>query len=347
MPKPRPKKTKAHRESPPKERKPKALAPHDEFFKETFGMEPIARQYLQAYIPLELRAHLDLGHLRPDQNSYVTGHLSRSMSDVVWSGSFANGGPEFKISFLFEHKSSPAEHPHLQLLEYWLGIQKAALKATEEPPFVLPIIVYHGEEQWHVRGLHEYYPGLPAAFHRFVPHFDYLLTDLGRCPEAELLAKGDGGLYNIFMALLHARDKAYVRENFHVFIRGLPPALFKNLFHAILVYTFKSTNYTQEEINQILSDADTKNQDSNIMTTYEATFGLARREGREEGINLGIEKGRQEGINLGINLGIEKGIEKGIRVLLRTTSMSLPEIAAELECGLDLVIKVNNELKAR
>ncbi len=55
--------------------------------------------------------------------SYVDGDLKASFSDVVQQYSLKNSEHPVKITFLFEHKSSPPTHPiEIQILQYFLGI---------------------------------------------------------------------------------------------------------------------------------------------------------------------------------------------------------------------------------
>jgi predicted transposase/invertase (TIGR01784 family) len=253
--------------------------------------------------------------------------LRESFSDVVWSCPLRGTDSSVKVSFLFEHKSSPESYPHLQLLEYMLGMYNAALKDGEPLPFVLPIVVYHGEKDWHYRPFSDYYPVLPESFRPYLPHFEYQLTDLSNYSIEELRSKGEGGLYNVFLALKRAREFAFIRDKLYLLLIGIPDDLSENLYQAIIVYALKNIDRPKEELDQIIINAFSKLQDPKIMNSYDILMNHCRQEGRQE--------------------GLEKGIEKGIRVLLRTTDMPLKEIANELECDLDLVIKVSNELNAR
>ncbi|MDQ1272688.1 MAG: hypothetical protein QG591_1318, partial [Planctomycetota bacterium] len=90
---------------------------------------------------------------------------------------------------MFEHKSYSVPYPHLQLLKYLLKIWETNIKQTEKLIPVIPVILYHGKELWKTRQFSDYFKGTDEIFCRFVPEFEYLLTDLSKFSNEEIKQK--------------------------------------------------------------------------------------------------------------------------------------------------------------
>jgi predicted transposase/invertase (TIGR01784 family) len=150
--------------------------PHDKFFKETFSIRENVIDFFQGTIPGEILNKLDLSTLTLSNNSYIDEELKEHFSDIVYTCLSKN--KELTIALLFEHKSYPETCPYLQLLKYLLKIWETNIKQTERLQPVIPVILYHGKEVWKVRRFSEYFEGIDETFCRFIPEFEYLLTDL-------------------------------------------------------------------------------------------------------------------------------------------------------------------------
>jgi len=161
--------------------------PHDRFFKETFSLRENVIDFLQGTIPGDILKKLDLSTLTLDNNSYIDKELKEHFSDIVYTCLCKD--KEVKITLLFEHKSSTVKYPHLQLLKYLLKIWETNIKQSERLMPVIPVILYHGKEKWEVRKFSEYFGGMDEAFRRYIPAFEYLLTDLSGYSNEELKDK--------------------------------------------------------------------------------------------------------------------------------------------------------------
>jgi predicted transposase/invertase (TIGR01784 family) len=57
--------------------------PHDNVVKNILGREGIAKDFVRYYLPQEISKDLDLETLEVSSQSYVSGHLKESLSDLV------------------------------------------------------------------------------------------------------------------------------------------------------------------------------------------------------------------------------------------------------------------------
>ena len=158
---------------------------HDMFARETLSYKDNAACFFRGILPEDVGKSLDFESLREEKTSYTDKDLSAYFSDVVYECGYK--GSLLKLALLFEHKSFVPDFPHSQLLLYILNIWKRALKQNKPIPIVLPIILYHGQRKWKSRPLHAYLSGDTDLFARFIPGFEYLLVDLSKIPDKQIM----------------------------------------------------------------------------------------------------------------------------------------------------------------
>ena len=246
--------------------------------------------------------NIDLQSLTLDSTSYVTPDLEEFFADLIWVANYKDS--KIKIAFLFEHKSYVVAHPHIQLLRYILEHLENQIKNKENLTIVIPIIIYHGSDEWKIRSFYDYFGEIDDVLKQYIPDFNYQLTNLGNYTDNELISMDMGKLLNVFLAMLHIRDLQYIRNNFEtIFIAAekyLPES--GNFLRLIFVYLYKNIELSGSEMRNI-ADAIQSPIKKFAMSTYDSILDI--------GIEKGIEKGIEQGIEKGIEKGIEQGIEKG------------------------------------
>ena len=163
----------------------KVQNPHDKFFKELFSVRENALDFINGAFPVEIKDRIIPESLKLDTSSYTDEMLDEYFSDIVYSCSLKEG-EEIKISLLFEHKSYPVKYVHFQLLRYMLNIWKSNIKQNIGPQLVVPMIIYHGKSGWKKRKMSDYFNSKDNCLLRFVPDFDYLLTDLSSYTDSQI-----------------------------------------------------------------------------------------------------------------------------------------------------------------
>ena len=175
---------------------------HDEFFKASFGQLEIARDYLEQLLPQEVQQSLDLSQLKRVNGSWVTPELEEYFSDVVYRCPIKEGKQQVWASFLLEHKSTPETFPHLQLLRYLVETWQEQRKQKQALTPIIPIVVYHGVRKWHKRDLSSYFgKSLPQSLLPYLPHFDYILTNVRALSDEQILELKKGLLINTLLML--------------------------------------------------------------------------------------------------------------------------------------------------
>jgi len=74
---------------------------HDACFKSFFSQEEFVRDFIQYYIPEEIKSHIDLSAIDIDMEGYVSEEFKEFYSDVVASLSFLDSDLDLEMYFLF------------------------------------------------------------------------------------------------------------------------------------------------------------------------------------------------------------------------------------------------------
>jgi len=281
---------------------------HNNFFVEVFSNRENALDFLLGTLPPRLKNELNLNTIKLDSGSYVDEELKTHFSDILYTCKTISRKDVY-VSLLFEHKSYKPRYPRLQLLRYMLNIWYSQVKQRKPLQPVIPIVLYHGRGKWRKKRFAEYFPGMPAVFKRFIPRFDYLLTDLSDFSDEDIKSSTYSRsaliisllimkyIFKPKMLLSYLKkflelDTLYYREE-----EGL------KFIESVFRYIFLATEIEQERIvEKAAAISDTV--EEKAMTTGEKLIN--------KGLKQGIEQGREEGIEQGIEQGREEGIEQGI-----------------------------------
>ncbi len=266
--------------------------PHDEFFKYLFSILNAAQEFLHAFLPEDVLGCLDLDTLSPDDTEYITPELAAVFSDKVFRCQLKGGQAPGKqnlyaaIVILLEHKSFAPPFPHFQLNEYRQRIWTTQVQNGEKPVMVLPIVLYHGKEKWKEKNLDDYFGQLPMPLKPYLGGFDYVLIDLSRHTDLELLKLRIGFLAYGLLTMKHSSDKQYLAEQFKViFERGeefLKTEEGRNFTEHLFVYYAKISELGGENLKQKVTQNLSRNMQTATLSTYDQIMLEGKLEGKLE-----------------------------------------------------------------
>jgi predicted transposase/invertase (TIGR01784 family) len=175
--------------------KDRKLTAHDYFFKQLFADSKHVRAFIEGEFPQKFVRQLDLTTLQADESHVVNSEMKEYAADVLYICRYA-GKTNLRLAFLLEHKSYVPEYPHLQLLRYMLNLWEKDVQEKRPLRPVMPVIVYHGTGQWHLRSFADYFgQGVIDEFlTKFLPSFDYWLTNLQERPKEKIQQQFDAEL---------------------------------------------------------------------------------------------------------------------------------------------------------
>ena len=302
--------------------------PHDRYIRKVMSNIDVARDYLVSFLPPGIVKHLDFTRLDISKDSFITPALKDYFSDLIFECPYVNPetGEEslVTISLLFEHKFIPPSRPHLQLLRYMLEGYNFYLEKERKLNkgkkhklrVIIPLIFYHGKDEWQVRPFHEYFAGMDENLKRFIPGFEYIFTNIADKDDYEILTMKVGYLKNALLTLKHSGEDDFIEENIALLYYALEQFLeegdeyLKNFLVIQFVYLSETTKFNNEEIKQLFKKLPTPLKDL-TMTTYENIL--------EEGKKIGEKKLEAKLVKAILNLD-EEGMN--IDFIVRTLEVS-------------------------
>ena len=128
--------------------KPTKRLKSDALFKSMMTETLVAKEFLEEYLPLEIKQMLDLTQIKIEPESFVEDDLTRQLSDIVYSVKMLDSAEQSFIYVLAEHQSQPCHYMALRLLKYTTLLLERHAKNQEKLPLVFPIVFYTGKKKY-------------------------------------------------------------------------------------------------------------------------------------------------------------------------------------------------------
>jgi len=158
--------------------------PHDKLFKCVFGIKEYAADMLLNNLPADISDELDWESMELEPGSQVNHELAESFTDLRFRIKLRE--KLAVIYILLEHKSYTDQLAAWQILRNMVECWEKDRKNKKDFRLIIPVVFYHGKEEWEFRRLNSLFPNAPANWKRFIPDFDYLILDLSVQEENEI-----------------------------------------------------------------------------------------------------------------------------------------------------------------
>ncbi len=310
--------------------------PDDDYFRAAFSIPIVARRTLEFVVPKKMLRQLDLKTLTQCQDTFVDKRFRRSITDLVFTCAFKNGGLA-RICFLLEHKSrNPGRGIFPQIGRYLVNNQEDDLKKKQDKfTLTIPIIFYHGSEKLTISTIQNEYGEVPAGFVKYIPNLPFLLIDLQKMSRETMVAmKRNLLLRTIFLSMKKGFDNDYFRKHRELFLTFVD----KEVSSELIDYLIELTSNYIYNISSLKIDE--------IMETAELVKKTKRERRKKTSIQVLTEylekKGMEKGMEEGMEKGMEKGMEEGIMRFMRKNPKMLPE---EIAFNFDVPIEKILDLK--
>ncbi|MCP4155933.1 MAG: Rpn family recombination-promoting nuclease/putative transposase, partial [bacterium] len=265
----------------------KELSAHDEVVGVFLREKETAISYFQESLPVEITRHMDFKSLRICTDSFIDKALSKTFADILYEINF-KGYAAF-IYLLIEHKSRKATFTPLQQLKYMVGTWELYLAQNEKVkklPVIIPLTLYHGESKWDLETNFGSLFEPPEGLERFVPDFDYNVSDISHIPDEEI--KGTillQILYKILKYIFSPQLRYKLPEIFRLFDEIKDKARGTEYLEVLLRYVARSAKeLTKEELKEVVQLAE----GGDLMASIAEQWV-------EEGIEIGEKKGEKKG----------------------------------------------------
>ncbi len=225
------------------------------------------------------------------KDSWVDPELQEYFADVLYRLEWLHpeGGGEVYLFILFEHKSHPDAHTALQVLRYMTQQWHAHVKTGTLPlPFIIPLVMYHGETRWtYPLTFDSLFGKIPAGMQAYVPRFSYELLDLSLHSSREIVGSSlvrtaFAAMHSIFDPNLHDR----LPEILKTLASGTPSEV---KFLATIVRYFATASTLNESQLSAALNVSFPLQASTLMPTLAETW---MQKGEQKGIQQGTHSGQ-------------------------------------------------------
>jgi hypothetical protein len=257
----------------------------DKTFKTVFQVKATALEYLNVYCT-DLVKHLDLTYFELDNTDFVSKEFSEYYSDVIYRTRLKVESSKRKrpvaVALLFEHKKSIRSYflLFLQLLDYIIFIWKQDLANKRKPSLVIPLVVYQGKTGLKTKQFRDTFKSVPDELLRYLPNFEFHLTNVLPQPVEQILALDEKGLLrSLFLAFtfVEEREKAseHIVEAFKFY--QYDETLF-DFFHLFFIYVTREGYLSDAQIEEVMSYLAPVKQQKPL-----TNFQIWRQEGKVEG----------------------------------------------------------------
>jgi predicted transposase/invertase (TIGR01784 family) len=315
--------------------------PHDVFAKEIFSKKELFATLLEHFCPKDIINTLDLTSLVPTDTVALTPEMREIASDIAYTCNLRDGRSATLV--LLENKTHIPKFPHLQLHEYQ-GVMwtKSVKKKSKKLPVIIPILLYHGKRPWPKKPFADYFGPVPECLKMFLPVLNYILIDLSKILDDEILKLPANPVKNALLLMKHCYDSSFLENNTDIlFIHGheyLKNDENRRILEAIFLYFGKVSQFSPTKLIKIVN----QKIDPIMRKAFRSTYDMAMEDGMEKGIQKGMEEGMEKGMEKGMEL---KEREMILACLLRFPLMTNEEIAEFVRTKVEMVLTVRAELE--
>lgn len=305
---------------------------HDGLFKKIMEQPLAAREFLECYLPADVKELVDLSTIKPEKDSFVDEDLRRNFSDVVFSIKTKDEGEQAFIYCIIEHQSTADYWMSLRLFKYVLLLAERYKTNQDKLPLIVPFIVYNGNTDYNApKSLWQLFTNPTQA--KALMGDEYRLVDLHAMTNDEIKQKQYLGMLEYFLKHIHIRDKLKLWDSFLTEFKEMIFIDKQNEYFYIkhfLWYTnAKVSEEQQQELNLLLAKHLSTTEQEQIMRTIAQKY-------IDEGISKGFSQGISQGVSKGISQGFSQGIEKTainmlkqgfeVRIIAQITGLSIQDI---------------------
>ncbi|MCX7114438.1 MAG: Rpn family recombination-promoting nuclease/putative transposase [Gammaproteobacteria bacterium] len=177
-------------------------SPHDKLFRASMQYPEVARDFLEAHLPIDIKEKLDFKSIVTCQNTFIDEELKLTQSDVLLKLRIED--KEGYIYVLAEHQSKPDPLMPFRLLKYMVKIwdyHQSLSKQKNGLPFpaIFPMVFYAGQSAYNApKAIWELCGDQANLMHRILNE-PFCLVDVNVISENELTSRLWSGTMEFLM----------------------------------------------------------------------------------------------------------------------------------------------------
>ena len=273
------------------------LTKHDEFVRKCLLNLEVAKDFLEQYLPTEIKDKCNLDTIAIVPGSYIDGKLKKMASDVVYSLKTKSNRQAY-IYTLVEHQSSEDFMMPFRILRYQIAImqQHHDKYPKEALPLVFPLVIYNG-----TKSPYPYPTTLKELFNEpelfnHVGLGNFMLNDLTILEDDAIIQHKKVALLE--MLAKHIRDRDFI-EAINYIVKAFKVAQAQQMEHSLIqgAMYYLLSGREKEELNILINELLQQLPDygDELMTYAEELRREGKQEGKQEVINEIAKKMLKEG----------------------------------------------------
>ena len=296
-------------------RKSSTPTPHDATFQQFLRQPDVARDFIELYLPVDLRAACDLSTLKLECSSFVEENLRQYFSDVLYSMK-TTAGDEGYVHILIEHQSTPDKHMAFRLIRYAVAAMQRHLDAGHKKlPLVVPILFYMGKRSpypYSTNWLQEFTD--PAQAQKLYSS-DFPLVDVTLIPDDAIMQHRTMAALTLLQKHIRRRDLAELTDK----------------LSTILLTGYLSSSQIASLTHYIIHAGDSANAEVFIrelagrVPQHEEELMTIAQQLEQNGIKKGLEQGLEQGKRDIARGMLQHGID--LNIVMKITALSEKELA--------------------
>lgn len=257
--------------------------PHDRLFRNFLADINKAKDFLEAYLPDNIKKQCDFSALTFKPGSFVEKDLKHHFSDILYSVKIAD--TESYIYTLIEHETTPNKLTPFKLLRYQIAIMKQHLdQGNKTLPIVIPLLFYRGKKSPYPynTNIMDCFENRELAEEIFLK--PYPLIDITVIPDDELRKHKGIAILELVQKNIHQRD---VLE----FIKDIALQVAKKL---LTHEQFKSLLYYISQEGESKNFKGFYSALAEALPNYREDIMTLAQQLKQEGLQQGLQQGRYE-----------------------------------------------------
>lgn len=270
--------------------------PHDQSYRFLLSSKKLFVELLRSFVNREWVTCVDEECIEEINHSFVLSDFSRKEADLVYKARLLNGRDVILYILLELQSTVDYEMPYRLLLyqtEIWRFVLRERLDLREASSYVLPaivpIVLYTGQRPWTAKRRFRELLANEATFGTEVLDFEYILIDVERYSEEELLGLSNtiGSVFLLDQTADQELLLERLRKLMHT-IRQMPPEMKGHFIHWLAQMVALQLPPESGEVELLITEM------------------------KEKGVTaVGLQKNLEEIKLKGMEKGLEEGIEKG------------------------------------
>lgn len=300
--------------------------PHDKLFRASMQYPEVARDFLDAHLPPDIKNKIDLKSIAACPNTFIDEELKLTQSDVLLKSNIE--GKEGYIYILAEHQSKPDPLMPFRLLKYMIKIwdyHQSNSKHKNGIPFpaVFPMVFYAGKHAYNApKTIWELCGEQSDLMHRIL-NKPFCLVDVNAASENELTSRLWSGTMEFIM---RHRFRQHISQEIGLIAENINRLILEEKSQYVLqllsyILAIDEEHYTMTELIELIQSKLTPQAGDEIMSLAE----ILKEEGRTEALQDVAKKFLADGIdpvfvskNTGLPLDQVKHLQKSLNLTTRS-----------------------------